>query len=76
MSYKPLKTGLATPTATASTVFTVPHGLGTVPVWCGVSPGNVLSAALFDVNWDSTNITITYLTALTGALSLAWMAQG
>lgn len=76
MSYRPLKTGLATPTATASTVFTLPHGLGCIPAWCGVTPGNVLSASLFDVNWDNTNITVTYLTSLSGALSLYWIAQG
>lgn len=69
-----MRSGTATPTGTATTVFTVAHGLGTTPAWCGVSPGNVLSGALFYIAWDATNITITYLTALTGTLSLRWVA--
>jgi hypothetical protein len=68
--------GLATPSGAATTIFIVPHSLGKVPLWCGITPGNVLSAALFDVGWDSTNITVTYMTAITGALSLQWIAIG
>ena len=76
MSYSPIATGLATPTGTASTVFNVPHGMGTKPRWCGISAENVLSAAAYTVTWDATNVIVTYLTAITGALSLGWVAIG
>lgn len=71
-----ITTGTATPTGIATTVFTIAHGLGKVPTWCAVTPGNLLSSALFNVTWDGTNITVTYLAALTGITSLAWIAVG
>lgn len=70
---KTLTTGTATPTGSATTVFTIPHGLGLAPSFAKVTPKNSLSAALFYATTDSTNITVTYLAALTGALSLNWM---
>lgn len=70
-----MRSGTASPTGAVTTVFTVAHGLGTTPAWCGVSPGNALSSALFNISWDSANITITYLTALTGTLSIRWVAM-
>lgn len=73
---RPIKTGTATPTGTATTVFTIAHGMGVAPSWCGVTAQNALSAALSAVTWDATNITVTYLAGLTGALSLAWVAVG
>ena len=69
-------TGLSTPSGAATTIFNIPHGLGKIPAWCGITPGNVLSAALFDVSWDTTNITVTYMTAVTGVLSIQWVAVG
>lgn len=71
---KTLTTGTVTPTGTATTVFTIPHSLGTTPSFAMVIGKNVLSTALFTTTWDATNITVTYLTGLTGALSLSWMA--
>lgn len=68
--------GTSAPTGTATTVFTIAHGLGRTPQWASVTPGNALSAALFSAAWDATNITVTYLAGLTGALSLNWTAQG
>ena len=68
--------GTATPTGAATTAFTIAHGLARVPAWCGVTPGNALSAALFSVSWDGTNITVTFITAVTGATSLQWLAVG
>lgn len=69
-----ITTGSAAPTGTATTVFNIAHGVGSAPSFVSVTPKNTLSAALFNVSWDATNITITYLTGLTGALSLGWMA--
>lgn len=71
---KTILTGTAAPTGTATTVFTVAHGMGASPTFCSVTPKNLLATALFTTSWDATNITITYLTGLTGALSLGWMA--
>lgn len=68
-------TGTASPTGTATTVFNIPHGMAVTPAFAAVVPKNTLSAALFFVTWDSTNITVTYLAGLTGALSLGRMAQ-
>lgn len=76
MSYSPIRSGTSSPTGSATTVFTIAHGMGTIPSWCGVTPGNALSAALFYATWDATNITITYLVALTGATSFEWVAVG
>lgn len=73
-SSKAITTGSATPTGTATTVFTVSHGLGSTPSFAAVSPKNVLTAALCHVTWDSTNITLTFLVALTGSLSFSWVA--
>ena len=70
---KTIATGTATPTGSSTTVFTIPHGLGTAPTFSKVTPKNALSAALFYATTDGTNITVTYLAALTGALSLNWM---
>lgn len=69
---KTILTGTATPTGTATTVFTIAHGLGATPSHVSVTPKNLLSTALFTVAWDATNITVTYITGLTGALSLGW----
>jgi hypothetical protein len=66
--------GTVAPVGAATTVFTIAHGMLKAPVWCGVTPGNALSAALFSCTWDATNITVTYLVALTGTLSLEWIA--
>ena len=71
---KGMKAGTATPTGTATTVFTIPHNLGFVPAFAQVVPQNALSAALYSVSWDATNITVTYLVGLTGSVSLGWMA--
>lgn len=70
---KTILTGFATPTGSATTVFTVPHGLGAIPSYSGVTPQNVLSSALFFVTADATNVKITYLTGLTGQLALNWI---
>lgn len=66
--------GTATPTASLTLTFNIPHGLGVVPNFANVSPKNTLSAAIFTVTWDATNIIVTYLGALTGAMSLGWVA--
>jgi hypothetical protein len=71
---KTITTGSVAPTGSITTVFTIPHALGTTPTFAHVSPKNLLSTALFTTTWDATNITVTYLTGLTGALSLGWMA--
>jgi len=71
---KSFATGTSTPTGAITTVFTIPHGLGTSPAFAQVVGKNLLSTALFTTTWDATNITVTYLTALTGALSLGWVA--
>ena len=71
---KKITAGTATPTGTATTVVTIAHGLGSTPSFHDVRPGNLLSAALFYSTADATTITITYLSALTGLLSLNWMA--
>lgn len=76
MSYQPIKTGTSAPVGAATTVFTIAHGVGTVPAFCSVTPNNTLSTALFNVTWDATNITVTYLVGLTGTLSLKWVAIG
>ncbi len=76
MSYRPRKYGNSAPVGAATTVFTIAHGMGTAPSWCGVAPGNVLSAALMYVAWDATNITVTYLAGVTGTMSLNWIAFG
>lgn len=69
-------TGSATPAANGIlTSFTIAHGLGSAPSYANACAGNVLSAALFFVTSDATNITITYAAApLTGALSFKWVA--
>lgn len=69
-------TGSATPAANGIlTSFSFAHGLGSAPSYANVSPGNALSAALFSVTSDATNITVTYAAApLTGALSFKWIA--
>lgn len=78
LTYSPsgvgIVSGVATPTANAvTTVFTIPHGLSSVPKHAEVSAGNALTAVLRHVSWDATNITITFLTApLAGTLSLRW----
>lgn len=69
-----VRTGTATPTGAATTVFNIPHGLAAAPRWAAVTPGNALSAALFSVTWDATNLIVTFAVGLTGALSLQWIA--
>lgn len=66
--------GTASPVGTASTVFNIPHGLGKVPTHAAVIPKNALSAALYFITTDSTNITVTYLAGITGTLSISWLA--
>lgn len=63
-----------TATGTATTVFTIPHGFAVKPSFCSVAPANALSAALCYWTWDATNITVTYLSGLTGSVSLEWCA--
>ena len=66
--------GVVNPTGTATTVFTIPHGLGAIPAHAVITPRNALSAALYYLTVDSTNITVTYLAGITGALSIGWFA--
>jgi hypothetical protein len=68
--------GSSTPAANGVlTSFSFAHGAGSLPTYVNVTFKNVLSAALNFVTWDSTNITVTYLTApLTGALAFTWLA--
>lgn len=66
--------GTATPTGSVTTTFMIPHGLGSIPNFAMVMPKNALATALYSLTWDATNITVTYLAALTGSLSLAWFA--
>lgn len=72
---KSFATGTFAPTGTATTVFNIPHGLGATPAFAQVVGKNLLSTALFTTTWDATNITVTYLTGLTGTLSLGWVAM-
>lgn len=69
--------GVSTPTANGVlTAFTIAHGLGSVPSYFGVTPGNPLSAVLFSATADATNLTVSYVSApLTGSLSLRWVAE-
>lgn len=69
--------GTSTPAANGVlTAFTIAHGLGATPTYFSVTPGNLLSAALFYVTADATNLTVTFAAApLTGALSLRWVAE-
>lgn len=69
-----IKIGILTQTAAAATSFIFPHGMSTAPAHVTVTAKNTLSAALFATGWDNTNITITYVTAVTGTLSLGWLA--
>lgn len=68
------KYGVYSGTGTATTVFVFPHNLPSTPTHISMTAMNTLSAALFSTTWDATNVTVTYLTALTGALSLGWLA--
>lgn len=70
---KSIKTGSSSPVGSVTTVFQIPHGMSTIPSFANVTAKNVLSAALFTTTWDATNITVTYVTGLTGTLSLGWM---
>ena len=72
---KTFLTGFATPTGAATTIFMVPHSLGSIPSYVGVTPQNVLSSALFFVTADATNVKVTYLTGLTGQLALNWIVM-
>lgn len=69
-----VKVGTLSQTGTATTAFTFAHGMSSAPSHVAVTAKNTLSAALFATTWDSTNITITYMTAITGTLSLGWLA--
>lgn len=70
-------TGTATPTGNGlTTVFNIAHGLGKAPSFCFVNAGNAITAALFTLTWDATNIVVTYIVAPTGVLSLKWKAEG
>jgi hypothetical protein len=68
-------TGNAVITGAATTVFTFPHGMATTPAFVSVMPRNSLSSALFSINWNATNVIVTYLTAITGSVSLGWQAN-
>ena len=69
------KSGSATATGTATTVFTVTFG-GTQPnatYKANVTPTNALSSALFYVtNKTATTFDVTYLAGLTGAVAFDW----
>lgn len=69
--------GTATPAANGVlTAFSAAHGLGAVPTFVSVMPGNALSAGDFWVTSDATNVTINYVVApTTGALNLKWKAE-
>lgn len=68
-------TGDAIITGAATTVFSFAHGMATTPAFVAVMPRNSLSSALFSVNWNATNVIVTYLTAITGSVSLGWQAN-
>lgn len=68
--------GTSAPVAAGGSTFTIAHGLGSTPVFASVHPRNLLSAALYTVTADATNITVTYLVAPSpGALSFYWSAE-
>ncbi|HEY8879200.1 MAG TPA: hypothetical protein VIN03_16650 [Roseateles sp.] len=56
--------------------YTIAHGLAGTPSFVCVQPKNTLSAALFFLTADATNITITYAVApLSGTLGFYWSAE-
>lgn len=71
---KNFSAGISAQTGTATLVFTIPHNHGTLPAYVNVTSHNALSAALFYLTWDSTNITVTFAVGLTGTVALSWMA--
>jgi hypothetical protein len=66
--------GSFTDNVTNSSVFTFSHTLQETPAHVSVTPMNLASAGLFYVNWDSTNIIVTYTSNITGQIILDWTA--
>lgn len=63
MSYRG-KTGQTTQTSDGlQTVFTVPHGLPSIPVYASLIGRNVNSGGEKFINWDVTNLSVTYMVA-------------
>jgi hypothetical protein len=62
----------------SQTAFTIPHFMASAPATARITPGSVAAAAPFYVTTDSSNLTVTYLTAPaagTNNLVLNWNAD-
>lgn len=72
-----LKAGSSTFSGTGiQTSFLIPHGLGITPTYYNVTPTSLLAAVLMYVSADSTNLTVTCITAPligTNNLTFNWM---
>jgi len=70
------RTGQSTfPSDGLQTVFTVAHGLPGVPVYASMIGRNTNSGGEKFVNWDATNVSVTYLVApVNGTVTFNWIA--
>lgn len=75
MSYRG-RTGQTTQVADGvKTVFTVPHGLPSTPLYASLIGRNLNSGGEKFINWDATNLSVTYLIAPTsGNVVFNWIA--
>lgn len=75
MSYRG-KTGQTTQTSDGiQTVFLVAHGLPSIPLYASMIGRNTNSGGEKFVNWDATNISVTYLIApAPGSVVFNWIA--
>lgn len=75
MSYRG-RTGQTTQAADGvKTVFTVPHGLSSTPLYASLIGRNINSGGEKFINWDATNLSVTYLIAPTsGNVVFNWIA--
>jgi len=59
----------------ASTVYSIPHGLGVLPVFAYAGRGDSTNFDVFNTTWNTTNIIITYENPpLSGSLEINWIA--
>lgn len=57
------------------TVFTVAHGMPGIPVYASMIGRNTNSGGEKFINWDATNISVTYMIApTTGSVIFNWIA--
>lgn len=58
-----------------SSIYTIAHGLGQVPVFAYAGRGNSTNFDVFNTTWDGANITITYENPpIAGTLDINWVA--